>query len=143
MPVALNVWQQNAVGKPRGKRPLTDHPENINPGDAVGREIPCLSFRGSKQGPLRVTCDASRREVGLDVLRSVVVRWNLVELPTLFMKPNPGAPSDMVEILDFHPADCRDPRETVDHDRNQRSVAQPNHRRGVDRIKQLSRLVRC
>ena len=57
------------------------------------------------------------------------------------MQPHPGAPALHVDVLDPH-ADCRaHARERVDHQSDQRAIAQAHGSSDVDRIEHRPRLL--
>ena len=66
---------------------------------------------------------------------------HLVPLAALLVQPHPEAAVLHVGVLDPHPERRPDPGEGVDHEPDQGPVAQADHRRDVDSIQELARLL--
>ena len=66
---------------------------------------------------------------------------HLMLLTTFFMQPHPGAPALHIDIVDLHLDHCAHAGEGVDHQADQRTVAQACDDRGIDGIDQRSRLI--
>ncbi len=69
-------------------------------------------------------------QVGLQV----VVAGQVHGLAALLVQPHPEAAVLHVHVLDWHSGGRANPGEGVDHQANQRLVAQADRRRGVDRV---------
>ena len=77
----------------------------------------------------------------MQVVIQIVVARHLMLFTAFFVQPHPGAPALHIDIVDLHLDHRTDPGEGVDHQADQRAVAQAGDSRGVDGIDQRSRLV--
>ena len=66
---------------------------------------------------------------------------DLVLLAALLVQPDPAAASLRVVVLDLHPYHRADAGEGVDHHPDQRAIAQPLKRAGINGVEQGARLV--
>ena len=73
--------------------------------------------------------DAGGIEIFVEELLELVVRRHVVALAAFLVQPQPPALAVGKIVLDLHPNDGADPRKAVDHDADQRAVAQPDERR--------------
>ena len=87
--------------------------------------VACRSCgRRPEQGPVRIAGDAGRRDVFIEVLFQIVMAGNLVLLAAFFMQAHPAAASLHEIIPHLHLQHGVDAREGVDHDADQRAIAQ-------------------
>lgn len=68
-----------------------------------------------------------------------MVGGDLMELPALFVQPDPAAFAILVIVRDVHAHHGRDAGEGVDHRRDQSAVAQAHQVGHIDRIQESSR----
>src|SRR5260370_40237028 len=80
----------------------------------------------AEQGGLVVIADAGRGEIFIEEPLELVVRRHLVALAAFLLQPHPPAFAIGKVILDAHGDDGADAREGVDHDADQRTIAQAN-----------------
>ena len=101
----------------------------------------CAANTGAEEVALGVALDLRAGEVGVQVFIERVVGGHVVLLAALLMQANPRATALDVDILDLHFRDGSDTAKGVDHERDQRTVAQADGRAGVDGIQQSASLV--
>ena len=65
-----------------------------------------------------------------------------VALAALLAQPHPQAAVLCERVLDCHPERRADPREGIDHEPDQRAIAQTGLRRDIDAVEQRARLGR-
>ena len=91
-----------------------------------------------KRGAFASLGDARGRDVGVKVRFGVVVGGHLVELAAFLVEANPPAFAVLVVVLDLHADDGADAGEAVDHDADERPVAEADHGGGVDAVEKLA-----
>jgi hypothetical protein len=69
-----------------------------------------------------------------------MMRRHLVALAAFLVQPDPPAFALGIEVFDTHVHHGTDAGEGEDHDADQRPIAQPDHRRGINAIEQGTRL---
>ncbi len=105
-------------------------------------ELAGAAADGAEQRPLGVVADAGLVEIGGEVGLKVVVAGHGMRLAAFLPQPHPKAAVLREHVLDLHAERSADAREAVDHEGNQRPVAQSRRRRDVDGIEQRPRLGR-
>jgi hypothetical protein len=96
---------------------------------------------GAEERPFPILGDAGRRDILLQVEVEIVVGWHLVLLAAFLVEPHPSAPSLNKEVLHLHGNRRTHAGEGVDHQSDQRPIAQAGQGSGVDRVEQRPRLV--
>ena len=91
-------------------------------------------------GPLGIVTQAATVEIGNKVFFEVVVAGHLVPLAALLAQPHPEPAVLRADILDRHAEGRTDAGERIDHQRNQRPVAQTGDGASVDAVEQRPRL---
>ena len=130
MPVARNVWQQMSAGRPCVV-PALDHREHFAAVEAAVGELP-PSVEAAEEGSAPLVSDAGSRDVGVEVLLGLVMGGNLVALAALLVEPEPESFALLVVVLNVHADDGADACEAVDHDADERPVAQTRDGGRVD-----------
>jgi len=101
-----------------------DHAPGIHPVHRCGRECAGASYRGAEQGALRLVADAGGAQIFVEEGFEFVVGRHLVALTAFLVQAYPPALAAGVVVLDFHRNDGADAREAVNHDADQRPIAQ-------------------
>jgi hypothetical protein len=127
---------------PRRGRATPHHLIGAGLGQRGAAQPPRPAHDRAEQRPSGVPRQIAAVDIGMEIRLEIVVARHRVALAALLVELHPQ-PS----VLDEHvldPAGQRraDPREGVDHQRDQRAVAQANARRHVDRVEQRARLGR-
>ena len=104
----------------------------------LGRVRQPAMTQGREQRRIRRFSQAGRRNPFFEVLIEVVMAGQLCHLAALLMQPHPAPPVLDIKIRHLHPDCPADPREGVAHQRDQRPIAQPDQRAGVDRRQQMA-----
>ena len=68
--------------------------------------------------------------------------WHGVLLAALLVQANPLPPVLRIHVLDAHADRRADAREGIDHQADERAVAEADDGRGVDRVDELPRFLR-
>jgi hypothetical protein len=77
--------------------------------------------------------------IGVEIGFQGVVRRHFVPFAAFLVQADPPALALGIVVLDAHGDDGTDPGKGERHDADQRSVAQPDHGRGVDAVQQFAR----
>jgi hypothetical protein len=119
-----------------------NHSPYIGLQHGAGGQLSATPLARAEEWPFTVLGDAGGRDVLLKVAVEIVVRRHLVLLATFFVKPDPAAPPSYKVILDPHGNYRPHAGEGVDHQADERPVAQAGKGSGVDCIEQGARLIR-
>jgi hypothetical protein len=90
----------------------------------------------AKQRPLGIGGNAGAVDIGMKERFGVVVAGHVMQLAAFFMQPHPEAAVLHEDILHGHADDGPDAREAVEHEGDQRLVAEIDVRGVSDAIKQ-------
>jgi hypothetical protein len=105
--------------------------------DCAG-ELAGAAANRAEQRPLGIVAQARAVEIGDEVLIEVVVTRHRVPLAAFLVQPHPEPAVLRVDILDRHAERRANAGEGVDHQPDQRAVAQANRRCDIDAIEQLA-----
>ena len=103
----------------RERAPL-HHEIGIGLGQGSAAQPPSAATNGPEQRPLRVLVDPSLLQIGMQVGLERMVARHLVLLAAFLPQPDPQSSALHEDILDPHGQRRPDPREAVDHERDQR-----------------------
>ena len=120
----------------------SDHGVGVRLGQGGRRQRVRPSPDRPEQRPFGSLGEPAAVDIVVQVGLEVVVAGHLVALAALLVQANPQAPVLDVGVLDLHRERRADPRERIDHEADQRAVAQADRRRHVDRVEQGARLRR-
>ena len=123
-------------------RPPADHLPGVRLGERPVRQRFAVPVDGPEHDPLAILPEAAAVEIVVEVGLEGVVAGHLVPLAALLVEPHPQPPVLGVEVLDLQRERGTDAGEAVDHQSDQRPVAEPDRFRRVDRVEELSRLGR-
>jgi hypothetical protein len=123
----------DARGDARSRRALAHQLEGIDPVQHIARQFAVASDR-AEQRPLGIGGDAGAIDIGVEEGFRVAMAGHVMELATLLMQAHPDAPVLREDILDLHADDRADAGEGIEHEANQRLVAQIDVRRAIDAI---------
>jgi hypothetical protein len=140
MPVARNVWQHTSVFKTGLARPalhalvgeIRRHPFF---GDAA------VAIERAKEGSAAIAGDAGGVEVGLDVDLGLRVSGPDELLAAFFGEVEKGEGAFAVVVLDSEADRRGDARKRVEHDGEERAIAQPAELLGGDGVEETARLL--
>ena len=118
-----------------------DHAIDIRLAQGPVGELAGSAHRRPEQRSLGIFPEPRHRDVGIQPGIQVVMRRHVVSLPALFMKPYPGSFALDIHVLNAHEEHRSDPREGVDHERDERPIAQAHHGARVDAREKLPRLL--
>jgi hypothetical protein len=127
--------------EPRSDGPALDHVEGAALVESRRSELAAAPGDAAKERPLLVTRDTRRGEVGIDLGLGIVMGGQLVKLPHLLVEPEPPTLAVLVVVRDPHVDDGADPGKGVNHDADERPVAQTDHGVGLDRVEKCSGLL--
>ena len=139
-PVARNVWlpiSRRDLGRPGA--PL-NHRIGVGLGQGIAGELAGRAAVGlEQQAPSDRSPAPRRRYTRANRLRDCDgTAWRAACRPSRASAPIAGGSAD--NVFDVHPDRRADAREGIDHQADQRAVAQTDHGRRVDRVDELPRL---
>ena len=126
---------------PGRKRPPANHPPDIGLEQGIAGQLARSPARRAEERSFPVLGDAGRLDVLVEVAVQIVVGRHRVLLAALLMQPDPAAAPLHKVVLDPHRNRGADAGKGVDHQADQRPIAQAGQGIGVDRIEQCPRLV--
>ena len=126
---------------PGRQRPPANHPPHIGLQHGPVGQLAAAPLARAEQWPLAVLANAGSGDIFLQIAVQIVMGGHLVFLAAFFVEPDPAAPALNKEILDPHTDHRAHAGEGVDHQADQRTVAQTGQGSGVDGIEQRPRLV--
>jgi hypothetical protein len=91
---------------------------------------------GAEQRPLGIVAQASSIEIRDEIFLQVVMAGHLVPLAAFLAQAHPEPAVLCEHIFNRHAERRADPRERIDHERDQRAVAQPRMDRDIDAVEQ-------
>src|SRR5712691_13203589 len=142
MPVARNVWQPISVFMPRAGRAAPDHEVHLRLAQSALGELLRFAFRRPEEGSVLLVADARGLDVRGHVLFEIVMRRHFVALAALLMETDPPAAILQVPIFDIHTRRRTHAGEGVDHEPDERAIAETDDGRGVDAVEELPSFIR-
>ena len=131
---------------PRSGRAPAHHLISAGLGQGGLAELPGAAPDGAEQRRAPVSGAIPRQpaaiDISVEIFVEIVVAGHFMPLAALFVQSHPQAPVLHKDVVDAHRQRRADPRERIDHEADQRPVAQPDRCGHVDRVDQLARLGR-
>ena len=121
-----------------GARPPLDHPKHIDLVEPSDGQL-ALPIHGPKQPPFAIVVQAGLVQVRVDVGLGEMVRGDFVTLAPLLVEAKPPALPLRVKVLDPHVGDGADAAEGVDHDGDERPIAQADEGLRLDGLEEAAR----
>ena len=105
-------------------------------------ELPGATADRAKQRPFWIPAQLGAVKMGGEIFLEIVMARHCVPLAALLAQPHPQPAVLRVDILDHHAERRADPGEGIDHEPDQRAIAQAGMRRDIDAVKQRPRFRR-
>ena len=122
MPVPRNVWQDTAVSMPAARAPA-DHVPGLGSVEAAAAETSAIAGHGLEEGSRGVGAEACHGRVGDEVGIEGVVAGHPVNFAALLGQADVEAVLLAEEVADVERKGRADPREGIDHQRDQGAVS--------------------
>ena len=132
----------DARGDAAGFGAPLNHRIGVGLGQGVAGELPGRAAVGLEQQRLRLGRQPRAVDIFVQVGLQIVMARHGVLLAALLVQAHPKPPVLRIHVLHAHADRRADAREGIDHQADQRPVAEADDRRRVDRVDQLPRLRR-
>ena len=125
-----------------GRRAPADHRIGVCLRQHRARELVGATADRAEQRPLGIVSEVGAVEICRQVFFEIVVARHRVALAAFFPQPYPQPAVLCVDILDRHAERRANPSEGIDHQPDQRAIAQTGMCRHIDAVEQRPRLGR-
>ena len=137
MPVARKVWQPILTRMPSSaaRRWIMRHASTR----FIGLLGQCAGAAGggAEEGCLAGVANAGRLYIGVEIGLQIVMGRHFMTLAAFFVQPKPPALALRVKILHAHVGDGADTAEGVDHDGDERAIAEADEGLRLDGFEEL------
>ena len=115
-----------------------DHGVGVDAGQGGAGELLGLAADGAEQRPLGIIGEAGAFDILSQILLEIMVAGHFVALAAFLSQAHPEPPAFVVNVFDLHAEGGTDAGEAIDHQADQRTIAQAAGRRHIDAVEQLA-----